>query len=172
MRIQSEYLSFNNCWTISSSYDFQVHLDHSRCTCSIPGAPAALPKMMLIPDSSTVIRGASRLVAGAPRLVTGTTRLLASTPRCTQSSLWRTEVFPNLSQSFSWYSSTTHCRSQLLQRPAGVPSYGPILFWTWCIQDYTPHPLRHFWRLPETKIHLADECDLFMVYRIPVQTMI
>jgi hypothetical protein len=32
MRIQSEYMSFNNRWTISSSYDFQVPLQHSqRC---------------------------------------------------------------------------------------------------------------------------------------------
>jgi len=30
MRIQSEWMSFNNCWTISTSYDFQAHLQHSK----------------------------------------------------------------------------------------------------------------------------------------------
>ena len=146
MRIQSEYLSFNNCWTIRSSYDFQAHLpdsrrtwsipgapvafqaclQYSRCTCSIPGAPAAFPKKMFFPDCSTVIWGAPRHVMSAPKLVAGS-------PRCTQSSLRCTEVFPNQSQPLSWYSCTSHRRSQLLWRPAGMPSYSLILSWTWRI---------------------------------------
>jgi hypothetical protein len=52
MRIQSEYMSFNNRWTISSSYDFQAHLPHSRLTCRIPGVSAAFPKRMFFPECS------------------------------------------------------------------------------------------------------------------------
>jgi hypothetical protein len=40
MSIHSEYMSFKNHWTISSSYDCQAHLHHSRRTCSISAAPA------------------------------------------------------------------------------------------------------------------------------------
>jgi len=65
MRIQSEYMSFNNRCTISSSYDFQVQLQHSRRTCSIP-------IKMVFTDCSTVIRGAPKLDAGSPRLDVGT----------------------------------------------------------------------------------------------------
>ena len=153
MRIQSEYVSFNNCWTITSRYDFQAylpdsrptcsipgvpaafqaHLNHSRRTWSIPGAPAAFPKKMFFPHCSSVIRGASSLVTGALRLVTSAPRLVASTPGCTHSSLRRTKVFPNLSQSLPWYCCTSHWRSQLLRRPAGMPSYSLILFWNWRI---------------------------------------
>jgi len=43
-------------------------------------------------------------------------------PRCTQSSLLWSEVFPNLTQSLPWYSWTSHQRSLLLSRPAGMPS--------------------------------------------------
>jgi len=111
---------------------------------------------MFFPDCSSVIRGASSLVTGVPRLITSAPRLIAGTPGCTQSSLRRTRVFTNLSQSLPWYSCTSHQGSQLLRRPAGMPSHSLILFWNWCISVYTPHPLRHFWSLPETKIHFAD----------------
>jgi len=33
MRIQTECISFENCWTISSSYDFQAHQHQSQRRC-------------------------------------------------------------------------------------------------------------------------------------------
>ena len=36
------------------------------------------------------------------------------TARCTQSSLWGSDVFPNLTQSLPWYTHTSHQRTQLL----------------------------------------------------------
>jgi hypothetical protein len=45
MRIQPEYMSFKNCCTISSSYEFQAHQQLSQ---------------MFFPECSTVIRGAPR----------------------------------------------------------------------------------------------------------------
>jgi len=33
MTIQTKYMSFKNCCTISSSYDFKVHQQHSQKTC-------------------------------------------------------------------------------------------------------------------------------------------
>jgi hypothetical protein len=47
--------------------------------------------------------------------------------------------------------------SQLLRRLVGMPSQCLIPSWQWCIQVYTPNPLRHYWRLPVTEIHLADD---------------
>ena len=121
-------ISQRTCQIPGAPAAFQAHLQHSRRVCSIPGAPAAFPKKMFFPDCFSVIRGASSLVTGTPRLVTSTPRLVAGTPGCTQSSLRRTKVFPNQSQSLPWYSCTSHQRSQLLRRPAGMPSYSLILF--------------------------------------------
>ena len=90
---------------------------------------------MFFPHCSTVIWGAPRVVAGAPKG-------LAGAPRWSQACCRRTLAF--------------HWRSQLLWRPAGMPSYGLILSWNLRIQVFTPHPLRHSWRLPVTKIHFAD----------------
>ena len=84
MRIQSEYMSFNNRWTISSSYDFQAHLQYSRRTCSIPGAPAAFQAHLqhfqgrcfsptaqrwfeVLPDLSAALPGAPNVLSSALR---------------------------------------------------------------------------------------------------------
>jgi len=75
MRIQTEYMSFKNHWTISSSNDFQVHLQHTPRRC------------VFFIDWSTVIRSAPRLVAGVPRIV-------LSAPSCSQACCWRSQVLP------------------------------------------------------------------------------
>jgi len=138
MRIQTEYLSFNNSRMISSSYDFQAHQQHSQRRCCF--SQNALLWFEVLPDLLPVHPGS---------------------PRCNQSSLRFSEVFPNLSQSHPWYSSTSHQRFQLLRRLAGMPSWGLILSWNWYIQVDTPHPLRHSWRLPVTKINIADEYEIY-----------
>jgi len=150
MRIQSEYMSFNNRRTISSSYDFQAYLQHSeRCF-----SQTALLWFEVLPDLSPVLRGLSwvlpdlspalldlslalldllpALLDLSPALLDLSLALLGA-PRCTQSSLRRSEVFPNLLQSLPWYSCTSHQRSQLLRRLAEMPSYSLILSWNWCI---------------------------------------
>jgi len=66
-------------------------------------------------------------------------------------------VFRDVSQSLPFLFCTSHQRFQLLWMPARMPSSGLILSWNWHFQVYTPHPLRHSWILPETKIHFADE---------------
>jgi len=72
MRIQTDYMSFKNRWTISCSYDFQAHLSFPK-------------EDDVFPDCSTVIRRAPRLVVGAPRLVVGA-------PRCTQACRQHSQV--------------------------------------------------------------------------------
>ena len=159
MRIHTEYMSFKNRWMISSSYDFQAHQQHSqrrchfptllysdsRCSQVLPVLLSALPDLLsALPDLLSALPGLLPALPGAPR--------------CTQSSLRRSEMFSNLSQSLPWNSCTGHRRSQLLRRPAGMPSHCLILSWNWRIYVYTPHTLRHSWRLPVTKIHFADVC--------------
>ena len=68
MRIQTEYMSFKNGWTISSSNDFQAHLQRSQM---LPGLSSALP-------------GLSPALLGAPRLNVGVPRLVTRAPRCSQ----------------------------------------------------------------------------------------
>jgi len=75
MRIQTDYLSIKNFWTISSNYDFQAHQQHSQRRCfsqttllwfevlpdmlpAHPGFPPALP-------------GFSLALPGAPKLLVG-----------------------------------------------------------------------------------------------------
>jgi len=147
MRIQSKYMSFNNRWTICSSFDFQAHQQHSQRWCFSqtalrwfellldfsPGhqalslahrilspvhldlSPALLDLSPALPDLTPALPGAPRYVVGAPRLTAGA-------PRSTQSSLRHSEVFPKLSKSLPWYSCSGHQRSQLIWRPAGMPS--------------------------------------------------
>jgi hypothetical protein len=59
MRIPTQYMSCNNHWTISSSYDFQAHKQRSQ------------KNMLFILDCSTVIERTPRHVTGAPRFVAG-----------------------------------------------------------------------------------------------------
>jgi len=86
MKIQTEYMSFINSWTISSSYDSLAHQLHSQ------------KNMLFLPDCSAVIRGASRLVSWAPRLAVGTPRIVigASRPRARARSC--SQVHPMISQ--------------------------------------------------------------------------
>jgi hypothetical protein len=151
---------------------FQPHLQYFRCTCSIPSALVAFPKKMFFPDCSIVTQDAPCLVAGSPWHVVGASslgtrgpRLVTSTTRSTWSSLWHTEVFTNLSQSLPWYSWTSHQRCQLLRRTAGIPFNSLILSCNWRIYVYIPHPLWHFWRLLETKIHFAHTACIIPLHQ-------
>ena len=83
MRIQTEYMSFKNCWTISSSYNFQVHPRRSQRRCfsqtadlwfnvlpdlSLPGMTSALADFSsALPDLSLVLPGAPKVLSGALR---------------------------------------------------------------------------------------------------------
>jgi len=147
MRIQTEYMSFKNLWTISSSYDFQAHQQRSQRRCF---SQTAILWFEVPPDLSLALPGLSPALPGVSSALPGP-------PRCTQGSRWHSEEFPNLSQWLSWYSCTSHRRSQLLRRPARMRSWGPILSHNWRIKVYTPHPLRYSWRLQVTKICFADE---------------
>jgi len=93
MRIQTEYMSFRNCWTISSSYDFQAHHQPSQRGCCFSQTPLlwfkVLPDMspalsglwLALPELWPGLPGAPRLVIGTPRLVFGSPRLVVGTPR-------------------------------------------------------------------------------------------
>jgi len=146
MRIQSEYMSFKNRWMISSSYDFQAHLQHSqRCFSqtapllfkvlpdlyqALGGLSYALPDLSpALSDLSSALPDLSPALPDLSSPLPDFSPALQSAHRCTQSSLRCSEVFRNLSQSLQWYSCTSHPRSQLLWRPAGMPFYCLILPW-------------------------------------------
>ena len=82
-------MSFKNRWSISTSYDFQAHLQCSQRWCCfsqtalqwfkvLPGLSSALQ------DLSSALPGAPGLVIGATRLVTSAPRFVAGAPRCSQ----------------------------------------------------------------------------------------
>jgi hypothetical protein len=60
MRIQSKYMSFNNCWNICSSYDFQVDQQRSqRRQCF---SQTVLLWFQVLPVLSSALPGAARCV--------------------------------------------------------------------------------------------------------------
>jgi hypothetical protein len=69
MGIQTEYMSFKNRWTISSSYDFQVHQQRSQRRCCV--SQTAVLWFEVLQDISLALPGASRADVGAQRLVAG-----------------------------------------------------------------------------------------------------
>jgi len=146
MRIQTEYMSIKNYSTISSSDDFQGHQHCSRRKCCF--SQIALLWLEALPDLWSALKDAARILHGAPRFVGGS-------PKCTQCSLRPSEVVPNLSQSLPLPSCSCHQISQLLWRPNGMPSQGVIVSWNWRFKVYTPHPLRHSWRLGVTIMDFA-----------------
>jgi len=70
-------MGLKNCWTISSSYDFQAHQQRSQQRCCLPQTALlwfeVLTDMLLaLPVLSAAPPTAPRLVVVAPRLVSGT----------------------------------------------------------------------------------------------------
>jgi len=63
----------------------------------------------------------------------------------------------NFSEPLPWCSCTSHQKSPLLGRPAGMPSQCLMLSSNWRFEAFTPPPLTHSWRLPVSQIHCADE---------------
>jgi len=64
IRIQTEYMSFENHWTIGSSYDLHAHQQHSQRRCSF--SQTALLWFEVLPDMSPALPGTPWLVVGAP----------------------------------------------------------------------------------------------------------
>jgi len=62
-------MSFKNRWTISSSYDFQAHLQRSQRRCCF--SQTALLWFEVHPDLSPALPGLSPALPGASRLVVG-----------------------------------------------------------------------------------------------------
>jgi len=136
----------------------------SRHTISVPREDDVFPRLLYSDSrcSQTCCWGyqawcqgfqvLSGLLSALPSLLP----VLPGAVRCTQSSLWHSEVFLNLSQSLPLYSSTSHQRSQLLWRLAEMPTQGLILSRNCHIRVFTPHPPRFCWRLPVTKRYFAD----------------
>ena len=78
---------------VDIKFNSQMHLE----AVIVRVSPAVYPNnMMILPDCSTVIRGAPRLVAGAPRLVVGTPKHDTSAPRCSPGchhTFWSSQSF-------------------------------------------------------------------------------
>jgi hypothetical protein len=71
-------MSFKNRWTISSSYDFQAHLQRSQRRCCFP--QTALLWFEVHPDLSPALPRLSPALPGAPRLVVSARRIVAGAP--------------------------------------------------------------------------------------------
>jgi len=82
MRIHTEYMSFKNRWTISSSYDFQAHQQHSQGKCyfsqtALLWFEALADLSPVLPDLSPVRPSLSPVLPDAPKV-------LSSALRCSQ----------------------------------------------------------------------------------------
>jgi len=82
MRIQTVYMTFKNCWTISSSYNFQLHQLCSPRRCCFSQTAVmwveVLPELLLaLPDISLALPG---LVSALPDLLL----VHRDAPRCTR----------------------------------------------------------------------------------------
>jgi len=93
MRIQTEYISFKNCWRISSSCNFQAHLQRSqRCRLSqtalqrfnvLLGLSLVLPGISpALPGVSTPLPGVSPALPGVSPALLSAPKHFAGTPRC------------------------------------------------------------------------------------------
>jgi len=97
-------MSFNNGWTIHSSYDFQAHQQHSQRRWGFSQTTLlwleVLPDLSpALPGLSPAFPGLSPVHPGAPCLVVGTLRLVAGAPSYSEG---RQECPPGV-----WYSPET-----------------------------------------------------------------
>jgi len=81
MRIQTEDMSFENCWTISSSYDFQTHHQRSQGRWF---SQTALPWFKVLTDMSPSLRGLSSAHLNLSPVLQGSPKVLSSAPGCSQ----------------------------------------------------------------------------------------
>jgi hypothetical protein len=85
-------MSFKNYWTISSSYDFQAHHQHSQRRCCFSLTAPLWFKVNL--DLSLMLLGTPRLVVSAPTLVAGTSKVLSGSLRFSQTYLSHSHCTP------------------------------------------------------------------------------
>jgi len=96
MRIQTEYISFKNHWTISCSHDFQAHQQRSQRTCLsqtalqwfkvLLGLWSALSGMSLaLPAANRLCHRRSQVLPGLWSALPDLSPALLGAPRCT----WR-----------------------------------------------------------------------------------
>jgi hypothetical protein len=93
MRIQTEYMSFKYCSTISSSYDFQPHqlCFQTKCCFSqsvlerfkvLPGLPSPLADLSsVLPDMLSALRIMLSVFPNMSSVLPGVARIVVSTPR-------------------------------------------------------------------------------------------
>jgi len=109
MRIQTEYRSFRNCWTIGSSYDVHAHQQHSQRKCfsltalqwfrMLPGLTSVVPGLSSVrPGMWWAHSGISSALPGAPRHFVDAPRRVAGALRCTQACCPCSQVLPWLSR--------------------------------------------------------------------------
>jgi hypothetical protein len=82
MRIQTEHMSFKNCWTISSSYDFQALQEPSQRRWWY--SQTALPWFDMLPGLLSALPSFWSTLRGFWSALPGLTPVLPSAARCTR----------------------------------------------------------------------------------------
>jgi len=88
-------MSFKNCWTISSSYDFRAHQQRSQRRCRfpqttlpwievLPGLSSALPDLLALPGMSSALPDLSPELPDLLLVLPGAPKVLSAAPRCSQ----------------------------------------------------------------------------------------
>ena len=92
MRIQTDYMSFKNCLTISSSYDFQAHQQRSQRCCF---SQTALLWFEVLSDISPALPGLSQALPGVPWLVIGAPSYSEGRQECPPRVWYSPEIDPS-----------------------------------------------------------------------------
>jgi len=154
-------MSFKNCWTTSSSYDFQLQQQHSqrRWYCSqtalqwfhvLPGLTSELPGLSLVLPSLSLVLPSLSLVLPSVSLVhpcwslvlpdsssvlAAALRLVAGTPRLAACTLRIVTAAPRCSPCHDWMSYVhVHCSLVLPGAPEGH-YIGPVYSGIWPPRD-------------------------------------
>ena len=89
MRIRTEYMSFKNRWTMSSSYDFQAQQQRSQRKCcfsqtALQCFEALLDLLLALPERSLALLDLSLVLPGLLLVLPGVPNVLSGAPRCSQ----------------------------------------------------------------------------------------
>jgi len=131
MRIQTEYRTFKNRWTISSSYDIQAHQQRCQRRCCFK---IALQWFEALPDLLPELSGLTPALPGAPKLVVGARSYSEGQQECP----------PKVSNSPAIDASkfTLH----ILSHPPGGfqwPNYILLMFQPLCLTSILAESIRH-----------------------------
>jgi len=157
-------MSFKNHWMISSSYNFQAHLQHSQRRCCFSQTALqwfeVLPDLSpATPDLSPALPGLSPALPGAPKLVIGAPRLVAGNPSYSEG---RQECPPRV-----WYSPEIDASKFILHILSDTPGAFQWLKYILLMSSVSPNINENHGRCHLCTLHAPDApCEVYFSTRV------